>query len=158
MALLDRGRLAVLEGVGLAIDLTRRIGGRCATSVTSCHALVAAIGGLVVLSTAIPTLSVPGVGTRGMTTIAVLGAGALAVAITSAIIVTYVVRTRWRCASALFYADRLTCFRAGRACICGAFRLTRGVKLSGTRLLYRHDFAVVTAILRCHELAIGASR
>jgi len=109
MALFDGGRLAVLVRVRLAIDLTRRIGGRCAASVTSCHALVATIDGLVVISTAFPTLPVPGVGTRGVTTIAVIGAGALAVAIAGAITVTYVGRARWRCgASALLHADRLT--------------------------------------------------
>jgi len=125
MALLHGGRLAVLVRVRLAIDLTRRNGGRCAASVTSGHALVATIDSLVVISTAFPTLSVPGVGTRGMTTIAVIGVGALAVAIAGAIIVTYVARAWWRCgASALLYTDRLTCFRAGRACICGAFRCT----------------------------------
>ena len=91
MALFDGGRLAVLVRVRLAIDLTGRIRGRCAASVTGSHAFVATIGGLIVVSTAIPTLSVPGLGTRGMTTIAVLGASALAVAIASAIIVAYVI-------------------------------------------------------------------
>ena len=88
MAALDRGRLAALERVRLAIDLASRIGGRYAGSVTSCHAFLATIDGLVVMMTAFATLSVPGVGTRGMTTIAILSAGALAVAIGSALTVT----------------------------------------------------------------------